>query len=54
MAPPSEKAKVEGEVLTEPVNTGLLRRVASSELGAWTPQPGGPPLRTVLADILAC
>ena len=58
MAPRVKRtAKVEGdgsELLTERVNVDLLQQVAQSRQGCWIPQAGGPRLRTVLADILAC
>ena len=50
----SKRAKKEATFLTEYVNVELLKSVASSPLGSWVPQPGGPSFRTVLSDIIAC
>ena len=55
MPPKAKKARVEfaSTLLNERVNVKLIEEVARSELGAWRPH-GGPRLRTILADVLAC
>ena len=50
----SKRAKKDSTILVEHVNVDLLRSVATSPLGSWVPQPGGPSFRTILSDIIAC